>query len=310
MKLLVTLMAILLAEFTYSESKRFSLPAHTAIAVHESPESTHVLYAESVDIVVTESSDGALTSPFRVVGYDTKGGLVLDRVFAENLYEEAENCAALSLSSKNATIMTNFLSVTSRSHHLRIAHARGEYIVSITRIAPLGVEFAKSDGDADNRKRVPIKWQRRDGNMQYYYSCEGVCSNAENRVVRSTPVGNAVLIGAVYQSRTEYSIKFKVCCCGDSFSVIAEGEVTGGISDGKLNGGKVVYKFGADKVKTEFVLSDEDGGSGFDVCETAIGQFEQHGFKVKHQTARLIVTSGDRRFRLNMRVMVDWPENG
>ena len=268
-----------------AESRCYSLPSRSAIAV----DGESVVHVDRVDIFAKDDSIGHYGSPFRIIGYDKDRKVVFDRVFAR------ENKS------------TNELSIGDSFYSLSAKKSHGEFLVVVLNMSKLRNEIPNSLACTNRQAqaKVTVDWPKTDEDRQLYYHQDLQTLNLlQPRDVAPEEGEYLHLNAALYQNRSSFSIRFVLSRMKGVGETIADGRLVGKIAGDEINDKSVTYGSGEGLVAFDVELLPDDETSGADISESERGPLERAG--LKHRTARLNVSYGAMKIRMEMRVIVDW----
>ena len=288
-----------------AESRCYSLPSRSAIAV----DGESVVHVDRVDIFAKDDSIGHYGSPFRIIGYDKDRKVVFDRVFARENKSTNELANVCQQAGVSTTIVQDELSISDSFYSLSAKKSHGEFLVVVLNMSKLRNEIPNSLACTNRQAqaKVTVDWPKTDEDRQLYYHQDLQTLNLlQPRDVAPEEREYLHLNAALYQNRSSFSIRFVLSRMKGVGETIADGRLVGKIAGDEINDKSVTYGSGEGLVAFDVELLPDDETSGADISESERGPLERAG--LKHRTARLNVSYGAMKIRMEMRVIVDWTE--
>ena len=288
-----------------AERKCYSLSSRSAIAVENEP----VVHVDQVDIFATEDSRGHSGSPFRIIGYDKDRKVMFNRVFARDNEPTNELASICQQTGESTTIAVDELSIGDRFYSLSAKKLHDEFLVVVLDMSKPRIEIPNLLACTNRQAQatVTVAWPKADEDRQFYYHQELQTLNLLRlRGVAPEEREYLHLDAALYQNRSNFSIRFVLSRMKGAGETIAEGRLVGDIAGDEIKNKSVAYGSGEGDVVVDVELLPNDETMGEAISESEKGPLERAG--LKHRTARLNVSYGAMKIRMDMRVIVDWVE--
>lgn len=234
---------------------------------------------------------------------------MFDRVFARDNEPTNELANICQQACGSTTIVLDELSIHDRFYSLSVKKLHGEFLVVVLNMSMLRDVIPNSLACTNRQEqaRVAVTWPKADEDRQLYYHQELQTLNLQQtRGVAPEEREYLHLNAALYQNRSNFSIRFVLSSMKGVGETIAEGRLVGNIAGDAIKDKSVTYGSGVGDVSVDVELLPNDETMGAAISECERGPLERAG--LEHRTARLNVSYGAMKIRMDMRVIVDWAE--